>query len=118
VLKEGGFDAHKAAALMQDVESIMAGQWHVEPLAKVAWMRRVEAAIGDICHFPKSEILVLARDFGNWVADVYKKYNIATGSSSPEPTLCSPPRSRTVHRHQVFQADCLPVHWCLGRWKW
>jgi hypothetical protein len=79
VLKEGGFEAHKAAALMQDVESIMAGQWHVEPLAKVAWMRHVEAAIGDICHFPKSEILVLAKDFGNWVADVYKTYNIATG---------------------------------------
>lgn len=79
VLREAGFNEATAAALLEGLEAVMAGKWQLEPLAKLVWMRKVEAAIDGICHFPKSEILVLARDFGNWVADVSKKYKVARG---------------------------------------
>lgn len=79
VLTEAGFGQQSASAMLRDLESFMAGNWHAEPLAKAVWLKHVDSAIDEACHFPKSEILVLAKDFGKWVTSASKKFNVASG---------------------------------------
>ena len=79
VLAMAGFDALSAGAMTRDVEAFMAGKWRAEPLAKAVWLQHVDDAIDEVCRFPKSEVLVLARDFGDWVGSITKKFNLASG---------------------------------------
>lgn len=79
VLTEAGFGQQSAGAMMRDLESFMADKWQAEPLAKAVWLKHVDGAIGEACNFPKSEILVLAEDFGKWVSSASKKFKVASG---------------------------------------
>jgi len=77
VLQLAKFDPESAQLLMQDVKRIMEGKWRVEPMSAAALVGRAEAAISAACSFPGSDVLVLAKNFGDWVLEIDRKYHIA-----------------------------------------
>jgi hypothetical protein len=98
VLLKANFDPKHIQEILNELREARSTQATPTPLDPSVWQSRLTEARSRICSFPKSEVLILAEDFGRFVGRVFAgrriiqaaivgAMNIAFASQFPEPAL-------------------------------